>query len=470
MQAWFAVNLRPDTLAPDFRRKLRPWGYLAPPSELTASLRQAARGLQASGRALVVDNGQFDDIARIALALEPDAGPVRAALAALGSGVTRAGLPQPVREQVDGLAARVETQAATAIGLPLEDQLGLAPTAVVGVEDVVGATWLRVGLDVPLLDGARRRLAQRNRRVAAAAARIVLDVRRRAPRVRYHAVASALDYDTARDAGRAFGAAGLSAAAMGFGAYMADDRYADAITVGGRRIPLPRRVPLRYLRCALAARGFWDGWREATGGAPRAFHFLGLGAPIMVGVVAMAAVRTPLLTFDATSPIMDAVEGTLYFERPTYVKIRTRRAAMRLARGEWDRWRCPCPFCRAFALAHPFDYALGRSWAAARGDVVAVTGADLGPAGPLFAAYPLLSEPAPGPLRTEVNRARSGHNHWVLQRIVADVRRYGRTRSSLERHVRTVVEAYARATSADEYAAAVSASFEIATGSRYVPR
>jgi hypothetical protein len=164
------------------------------------------------------------------------------------------------------------------------------------------------------------------------------------------------------------------------------------------------------------------------------------------------------------------VEGTLYFERPTYVKIRTRRAAMRLARGEWDRWRCPCPFCRAFALAHPFDYALGRSWAAARGDVVAVTGADLGPAGPLFAAYPLLSEPAPGPLRTEVNRARSGHNHWVLQRIVADVRRYGRTRSSLERHVRTVVEAYARATSADEYAAAVSASFEIATGSRYVPR
>src|SRR5262249_9266875 len=147
----------------------------------------------------------------------------------------------------------------------------------------------------------------------------------------------------------------------------------------------------------------------------------------------------------------------------------TRRAAEHLARGEWDRGRCPCPFCRDFLRRHPFDYALGRSWAAARGAAADVTGAELGPTGALFAAYPLLSEPGPGPLRTEVNGARSGHNHWVLQRVVADVRRYGRTRASVERQVRTVVNAYARATKGEEYAEAVRTSFDIVTGSRYGP-
>jgi hypothetical protein len=468
MQAWFAVNLRADTLEPDFRRKLRPWGYLAPPAEMTPRLNEAARGLRRSGRGLVVDNGLFDDISRIGKALAEDTKSLTAELKRLGRDVSRATLPAVVRAIVDTLAARVVTASAAVTGLPLTDQLALAPNAVVGAEDVVGAAWLRVGLDAPLLDGARRDLARRNRAVAKAAARIAADVGRRAPGVRYHGVASALDYDSARDAGRAFAAAGLRAAAMGFGAYMRDGQYAREMRIGGRRVALPRLVPMRYLRCALAARGFWDGWRDAKEEAPAAFHFLGLGAPIMMGIVALAAARTRILTFDATSPIQDAVEGTLYWAAPTYLKVRTRRAARHLATGRWDRWRCPCPFCRDFVRRHPFDYRAGHDWAAAHpGDTEASAG-DLKPGGALYAAYPLLSEPAAkDPLRNPVTQARSGHNHWMLQRILADLRRHGRTPASLERHVRQVVETYARATT-DQYEQAARIALDVVTGVKYV--
>jgi hypothetical protein len=39
----------------------------------------------------------------------------------------------------------------------------------------------------------------------------------------------------------------------------------------------------------------------------------------------------------------------------------------------------------------------------------------------LYDSYPLLSEPGPGPMRTQVNQARIGHNHWALQRIIGDL-------------------------------------------------
>jgi hypothetical protein len=52
-----------------------------------------------------------------------------------------------------------------------------------------------------------------------------------------------------------------------------------------------------------------------------------------------------------------------------------------------------------------------------------VSTADLQPAGALFAAYPLLAEPRAGELRREVNFARVGHNHWIIDRLMTSLSR-----------------------------------------------
>ena len=95
-----------------------------------------------------------------------------------------------------------------------------------------------------------------------------------------------------QNAGRAFGSAGLRSAAMGFGAFMADNSFSNRIVIQGRAHSLPRPLPMRYLRTALVARGFWDGWK-VTRSAPRRFHFLGLGAPIMIPLSGPCGARHP---------------------------------------------------------------------------------------------------------------------------------------------------------------------------------
>jgi hypothetical protein len=65
MEAEFAVNARTETVAQEFRRILRPWGYLIPPSGLTRKLRASVTTLANATVPLIVDNGKFDDITRI---------------------------------------------------------------------------------------------------------------------------------------------------------------------------------------------------------------------------------------------------------------------------------------------------------------------------------------------------------------------------------------------------------------------
>ena len=259
---------------------------------------------------------------------------------------------------------------------------------------------------------------------------------------------------------------------MGFGAYMADDHFSDHVVVGRRRLDLPGRLPMRYLRTALVARGFWSGYKDVTGRPPLAFHFLGLGAPIVLGLVALCAHGTPLLTFDATSPVKDAAEGTLYVSKPAPLKIRTRRLALQLASGERREWACPCPFCGPFAESHPFDLDAATAWFAAHPGVEPSSD-DLRPGGALFKALPLMSEPAAGGLRTSVTAARVGHNHWVLARVTDELDANCRRRELLRAHLEQVVESYERHTNSPPHSAAVRFAYDVAAGTLdlgdYVP-
>jgi hypothetical protein len=243
--------------------------------------------------------------------------------------------------------------------------------------------------------------------------------------------------------------------AMGFGAFMADDSWTDQLTIHGRTRPVGRRLPTRYLRTALVARGFFDGY-TATRAGLRHFHFLGLGAPIMVPIVALAANGTIRLTFDATSPIKDAVTGSLYTTKPAPLTVRSWNIAHRLATGELARWSCPCRFCTDFLAAPPVDRPPRRP-PPGSGTAGRLTAADLKAGTPAGEALPLFRI-GRDPLGLAAENIRIGHNHWALGTLTRAVQ----DAPDLHAFVTSRVEQYAQHAGAAHFAHAVQSALQIA--------
>lgn len=465
MSIHFVVNLRNDTTTDRFRRGTRPWGWLAAPENTTRSTRAFVGQATSTGSAFFADNGNFARLGVLRGELESEAAALRARLDAHEKGLRRTArrsdLTTADADAYDALADTVVARAVTAVGDPhqvLAAQEALGATHYIGVEDITAAVLLALDVEPHLLGWSRARWRVPNRVVARTARRLLAARPELADR--YYPVASALDYPAAFDAGREFANAGLGRAAMGFGAYMADDHSTDFVRLGRRILRLPSRLPQRYVRTAAVARGFFDGYRAAAGRAPDAFHFLGLGAPIAMSLAAVAASGVGTVTFDAMSPIKDAVEGTLYRARPAYLKVRTRSIVEQIG-GRGTEWRCPCPFCKDFRRAYPFDYPAARAALAIAAEVDAK---DLRPRGRLYAALPLLSEPKQGPIRQAVNAARMGHNHWVLTQVCSDLDAASVDERRLGEHVSDVVRRYRRSTNSMPYAEAVRVGFDIASG------
>jgi hypothetical protein len=329
-------------------------------------------------------------------------------------------------------------------------QLAVHPDAIIGAEDITLAVWVRARLSEPILRARRGEIADRNARTAHRG----LDLVARLPNIQVINVASAHDYDSAHDAGEKFAAAGLTAAAMGFGAFMADDQWVSSVVVRGHARRLPRSLPMRYIRTALVSRGFFDGWASVRG-APTRFHFLGLGAPIMLPLAALSARDCPQLTFDATSPIKDAVGGSLYVSRPAPLTVRTWKVADRLASSTSDRWTCPCGFCRSFVKAHPFDLEAARTLRLSR--AAPYTSDDLRADQPLGKAMPLFRI-AVDPLGRKAEQSRIGHNHWALGTLA---NKLTESAANLESYVEKHVTSYEQNAGATYFADAVRLAFEI---------
>jgi len=465
----FLLNLRPETADAQSIRALAPQGFLLSPAYSTKTTRFLAGQIRASGYRLMADNGNFSLIqsirgrfARRAQALWLKATKLENRL---GRSATSADFPLNLKTAYTRLAKDVRRAAEAACGSGdsrLENQLVLEPDNMIGLENISMAAWLSLNIEPERVQVNRASYRAINRDVAARAASRWVQL---LPRFKggYYPVASAMSYNTAVDAGREFAAASHDRFALGFGAFMADDNWTDRVQIGRRVVMLDGRLPNRYVRTAAVARGIWDGYVETRGRAPKAFHFLGLGAPIMIPLLALAGWATAELTFDATSPIKDALQGgTLYVTKPALLKVRTRKVAYRLTQDPTTKWDCPCPFCRAFTRKHPFRREVGFKWAKSTHRLDVET-KDLRPGGALFKAFPLMSEPTAGPLREAVDRARIGHNHWVLEEIFGKVRDAS-SKKELDTYVRSVIQKYTANSGTDAYAAAVLAGYRIIRG------
>ena len=316
----FIHNLKADSYEAFRQNMSNPTGFLIAPGNAKGRLLVLARRVINSGVELFIDNGNFEKLSPMGKIFDREAKALKKEVDKfedrLGRSVRFGALPHDLTARYRALASRVRLVARGAVldeDLVLRQQEALNPTAVVGAEDLTMAAWLRLDIEPRYTRRERSTYRAYNRSVARRAAKIASSLPTHLVDT-YYPVASAVSYNTAKDAGREFAAANLSSISMGFGAYTADNNSSDHMTINRRRIDFGRNLPQRYTRTVAVTVGFWDGYVEVAGKPPRRFHFLSLGAPIMIPLVTLAAAPTSQLSFDATKG------GTLYTGRTRSTK------------------------------------------------------------------------------------------------------------------------------------------------------
>ncbi|EAR22107.1 hypothetical protein [Nitrococcus mobilis] len=416
----FVANLRNETIEAFATESIQPRAYLLSSHRLTPATLKAAEKIRALGLPLFADNGTkpmidatIDHFAEPAKRLRTEVKQLRKALGHVPRG---AGVPAVLRDRASRLAQAVldhtlETSEAIDAEALLTTQLSMLPTDLIAQEDFATACLIALDLERETTGWRVSRFDTRNRRTLRLWKRVANDTRCKG--IRVHAVLSAMDYNTARSAGRLAARAGVRHAAVGIAGITRDPSATDFFVMETKSIRLARPVPRRYVRLAQIIRGFAEGFGEA-GRPPESFHCLGLGAPYLFPVTAAALAEATRATTDATSPIHAAVrDRVLYDPVKDGDRASTKEIVDRIVRG--GDWPFLSPFTRAFREKFGHDPEAARKAWAALGKP-AITRQLLEVASPLTASLPLFAD-ADDEVRKIAARAWIAHNHWVLGAI-----------------------------------------------------
>jgi hypothetical protein len=251
----------------------------------------------------------------------------------------------------------------------------------------------------------------------------------------------AIDYDTAKQAGRLAGEAKLDGIASGLVGALKDKSFVDFRIENNEVIDLGVNVPRPYIRTLEIVAGFHTGYANASGQRPP-FHGLGLGSPILLPLVSLIGDAQTYLAIDSTAPIKVAIARTiaLYVDTPVPRKLKAHRIA-EFWLSENDGWRCTCPYCRKFTELHPPNLANALEWWQGEGKRK-LSSDDMHAPSPLAEFLPILSTPIDEKTKQRARMTRISHNHWVLKRIETQLRKHGRNVNSLREFVANTVQVY----------------------------
>lgn len=422
----FFTNLRPETVAAFERSGYAPPAWLLSSHRLTRETERLALWARSAGAPLFADNGTHPLIGRVATLYDEACAPLAAEIRALRRSLpdsrriplareVPADLTERARDMVDSVTGEVDRMHAARSGSALlDEQLRMEPTHLVAREDFVTACVLALGLEREITRLPIAWFLRRNR--------ITFDFWEEAagdPRCRdiqVYATLSAVDYNTARAAAREAGRRGITRVALGCAGINSDGTFADRYMAGpGRALPGP--APRRYVRLTEIACGIRDGYREA-GVRLRAFHALGLGACAQFPTLAAAFDWYTRLSIDATSPLHDSVQDRVFYDADEWgERVHVTGAARRVLEG--GEWSFACPFCEYLRTRFGHDPEGARLWWTAQGGRP-ISVADLDPAEPLGTCLPAFAT-APGSSTSVQTRARTAHNHWVIDSLCAQV-------------------------------------------------
>ncbi len=413
----FIANLRNETIDAFEDQQIQPAGYLLSSHRVTpASLESAARVIDL-GLPLIADNGTKPLIDGVLSLFSERARSIRLAVRdlrrTLGHIPRGREIPKTLRSEARALADDVVAHT-TSLSESIDDdelletQLAMRPTDLIAKEDFAVGCLIGLGLERETTGWSIARFDSRNRR----SLRLWRSIRDdpRCSGVRVHAVVGAMDYNTARSAGRLAADAGVMNLALGIAGINRDARATDFILMGRASLRLQNAAPRRYVRLAQILRGIRDGYGDRAKTLQR-FHCLGLGAARMFPIPPAALQDATTLTTDATSPIHDAVrDKVLYDPERDGKRATTRGITVRIVTG--GDWPFLSPFTQQFRATHGHRPEDARAWWVEQNEP-AISDALLGSANPLTSALPLFSEAHPA-VRIAAQRSRIAHNHWVL--------------------------------------------------------
>jgi hypothetical protein len=167
-----------------------------------------------------------------------------------------------------------------------------------------------------------------------------------------YAVVHALDHDMAFEVGRRAAASGeIESLASGLASFLVSQRWSDHYVLHGERILFASNLYASYHLVLQVVLGLLEGYRTVAGHVPR-FHALGVGSPILMPLVILAAHDSALLSFDSSVVERVAKDGKM-FSPETGQELHLLREV--IMRGE--TWDCTCPACAQFLSQHPADEA-----------------------------------------------------------------------------------------------------------------
>lgn len=272
----------------------------------------------------------------------------------------------------------------------------------------------------------------------------------------------ALDYDTAKQAGRLAGEAKLDGIASGLVGAMKDTSFVDFRIEDSKVIELGTNMPRQYMRTLEIIAGLHVGYATVTGRRP-AFHGLGVGSPILLPLISLLGDPKTFLAVDSTAPIKDAVAETisLYVDTPAPRKLKAHRIA-EFWLGENNGWHCVCPYCQKLSELHPPNLAKALDWWQGEGKR-RLRSDDMHAPSPLAEFLPILSTPKDETTKQRARMTRIAHNHWVLNRIEKQVRKLGNNMNTLRRFIADTMQIYLRSPgSSPSWQAAAEVAWKIA--------
>ena len=413
----FVANLRPRTIEAFEAQQIQPSAYLLSTHRANQTTLKHAHALRDKGIPLVADNGTkrlieavIDTFSEAARAITDEVRRVRKQIGRIPRGKA---VPSDLRRRASDLANDVVAECTRrSEEIDSEDllvrQLEMRPTQMIAQEDFAVACLMALGLERETTGRDVRSFDRRNQRSLRLFERVARDPRCRELEV--FAVLGAMDYNTARSAGKLAANFGASHVAVGIASITRDPTATDFYVMGRASRKVNPPAPRRYVRFTQIIRGIVDGYRE-VGKPLESFHALGLGAPVLLPVFAAAADNVPNLTTDATSPIHDAVrDNVLYDPERNGSRVSLLNIVRRLVDGQ--DWSFSCPFCEDFReeFGHSADEA--HEWWVGEGKPK-IEESHLQEVERLAEAVPLFSDFSEQ-VAKRASRTHIAHNHFVL--------------------------------------------------------
>jgi hypothetical protein len=466
----FIYNLRTETFNARIQRFADPSGYLLSVHRFTPQMIKFCLELGREHNELIfADSGLFEKIRLTVDHFRSIADQLQARVNSLEINLGHSARPNEITDNIRGGYQDFAKKILSHI-LDIEKQIDpkeilkqeqrIEPKRFICKEDILLATITGLSVEPEYIGMPRRFYSTRNKR----AATFYRDTKERkfgSYKGIPFAVASAVHYNSAYDAGKEMAKAKVSHLALGVGAYMLDDNSVDYFVKGIKIHDLNKRVPRRYLRTTLVVRGLIDGYKDVANKYPSGLHLLGLGAPIMILLVSLIASRIRRVSFDSTSPIKDAVTGTIYFNEPADKKVRARVLAKIFCEDPTKKWWCKCKYCSHYLRKYPFNMQTAADWYNSSGRPEEIRANDLRGDTKLARALPLFGEPSGGQKRKDINDWRIGHNHLILEQLFKELNNNSR-KEKLLTHVKKRVDIYSESTTSS-YSEAAKIGLSIAT-------